>query len=297
MRTQTQSSLLAALALAACCTLTFAQTQPPDPLAGPTVNAVQAPPTLVIRDFSGVLTRPQVAPEEAATRLLTLSEAEQTAVSTVLNERAAIYDRAIQNNYDLLLKLQGFKEMPGNEKLALLRDWNVALKELKAHGKLIDELAASLTPANAAQLRSMVKEYRNATLADAIKNPGNEKSLRPGQIAARENLQEMGHELKRSFDRRLADGQANLNDILSKIDATPQQRDAIQRITMESFQQTKANPNAQQKQDLFRKVLETLTPQQRRTLVQEYFQTNPKTTKPQARATQDKPTKTEKPNK
>lgn len=265
---------IAAHLLAACAGLVHAQAETPaQSLAGPKVAPVVAPLTLIARDFNGKLVRPTISPEEAAVGLLTLNETEKTAVDTVLSERAAIFDRAIQENYELLLKLQGLAQMAPKEKIALLRQWNDALSELKRHGKLPELLAAGLTPFNAAAFRKLVSEYREAVIAEEMKVPemSSEKPLARGQVVARAMLAELGGELKRSFDRRVAEGTAKLEEIASKVDATSEQKDKIQQLSIAYVTENKGKPTPQQRGELFRKVMEVLTPQQRQMLVKDYF--------------------------
>lgn len=254
-------------------------------LAGPKVQAPSSSPSLIQRDFSGTtLTRLDTLPEEAATRLLTLTPPEQTAVDQILTERAAIFDKAVGDNYELVLRLQGFREARLPERLALLRDWNTALRELKAHGKLIDELAAALSRENAAQFRRLVAEYREAMIAQTMKGSDTmgEKPVSRQQAQSREYLIELGQEIKRAFDRRIAEGKGNIEHLVKTVDATPQQREKIENLSLEYAQKTLGKPTSQQKASLIRSIFEVLTPEQRRKIVAETLGRNAAQAKPDA---------------
>jgi DNA-binding MarR family transcriptional regulator len=242
-------------------------------LAGPKVESAAAAPSLIQRDFAGTITRLDTLPEEAATKLLTLTPQEQAAIDLILAERAAIFDKAVGENYELVLRLQGFREAKLPERLAMLREWNAALRELKAHGKLIDELAAGLSKDNAAQFRRLVTDYREGIIAQTMKgnDATGEKPMARQQAQSREHLIELGQEIKRAFDRRIAEGKSNIEQLVKTIDATPEQREKLESISLDYAQKALGKPTKQQKAALIRSIFEVLTPEQRRTVVAEYL--------------------------
>lgn len=242
-------------------------------LAGPKVESASTAPTLIQRDFAGTITRLDTLPEEAATKLLTLTPQEQATIDMILAERAAIFDKAVGENYELVLRLQGFREAKLPERLAMLRDWNAALRELKAHGKLVDELAAGLSKENATQFRRLVSEYREAMIAQTMK--GNEatgeKPLARQQAQSREYLIELGQEIKRAFERRIAEGKSNIEQLVKAIDATPEQREKIESLSLDYAQKALGKPTKQQEAAFIRSLFEVLTPEQRRKVVADYL--------------------------
>ena len=243
-------------------------------LAGPKVDAASAAPSLVARDFSGTITRLESSPEEAAIPLLTLSPQETTLVETAFNERAAIFDRAVSENYELVLKLQGFREAKPAERLAMLREWNTALRELKVRGKLVDEISAALSKENAAAFRKLVTDYREALIAQAMKGSEmmGERPLNRQQAQGREVLIELGQEVKRAFDRRIAEGKTKIEEVVKTIDATPEQREQLEKISLDFAQQSLGKPTAAQRSALIRRIFDVLTPEQRKKLAAAYLE-------------------------
>jgi hypothetical protein len=237
------------------------------------VATSSAAPTILSRDFSGHVSRLDTPPEEAALKQLHLSELEKANTSMLISERAAIFDRAVKNNYDLLLKLQGFREMNLLEKIALLSKWDEALHELKVHGTLEEEVAGSLTPENAKVFHAMVGEYRAAVskelAAAAEREEG--KALNQKQVSNRVRLLELGVEIKRAFERQIAEGKAKIEDLVKTVDATADQKAAIEALSLEYIQKTLGKPTAAQRRELTRKIFEVLKPEQRRTLIAQMY--------------------------
>lgn len=292
----------------------WAQTQDPNALAGPTVKETPKPGTIIQHDFQGSITRLQIPPDEAAAAKLTLNETQQAALNKILTERAALIDTAVANNYELLLKLQGFRQMTPIEQREHLGAWREALAPLRERGRLQDELAGVLEPAQKAELRRMVNEYWNAlveeeTMKSASRdaliidvslmdeptakeeeddesgqrngrragggNGGNGGRGARGGIIMRESLAIMGHQLKASFDRRVSSSNANLEDLLQNIDATPEQREKLKAISLEYAQKTLNKPTDTQRIELFEAISRELTPKQRRELIKIYTQKPP----------------------
>lgn len=289
---------------------TLAQTQNPNALSGPTVKETTKPLTIIERDFQGSITRLQIPPDEAAAAKLTLNETQQAALKKILTERAALIDSAVGNNYELLLKLQGFRQMTQSEQREHLGAWREALAPLRERGRLQDELATILEPAQNTELRRMVNEYWDALVKEETTKSASQDSMKPdeapvdepteptakeepaqrngrardgqrarggergerGSIIMRESLAIMGHQLKASFDRRVSSSNANLEDLFKTIDATPAQRDKIQALSLEYAQKTLNKPTDSQRLELFEAISRELTPKQRRELIKLYTQ-------------------------
>lgn len=285
-----------------------------DALAGPKVGEASLGPSLVSRDFRGDFQRLQEPAEEAALRLLRLSDAEQAGTQRVLNERSAILDEVVGNNLEILLRLQGFKEGGATpDRMAALREISEKLAPLRERGRLRDELMEELSPENAKEFRRLVDGYWNALIDSEVAKlrreskgkdkPGQEKQAKDKhaasddammqddpamreqgerdvaqadprlrrQVIVRETLQAYGAELKRSFDRRIADGTAKLEDALAAINATPEQSDAIRNKVTTFYQETLGKPTPQQRSAFFRTLMKDLTPAQRRALAKHLY--------------------------
>lgn len=249
-------------------------------LAGPKVADFAPRLTLVRRDFSGHLERLEMPPEEASLALLKLSPDEKQNTKLVLTERSTLMDKAVSNNIPMLLKLQGFKQATQTERLAMLREWAQVLRPLRDHGKLADELAAGLSPENAASMRAMAEEYWNAVIEDGMRpdtavamNEDKPKGprLTRAQSAAKEYLLALGGEIKRSYDRIISSRTAQLEDALNRIDATDEQRDKIKALGLEYFQKTLGKATPEQKRDHMQKVLATLRPEQKVALLRDLY--------------------------
>jgi len=288
-----------------------AQSTPQPALSGPTVTETIKPPSIIERDFQGSIKRLEIPPDEAAAGKLTLNETQQAALHNILTERAALVDVAVGDNYELLLKLQGFRQMTQPEQREHLEAWREALAPLRERGRLQDELSKFLEPAQNTDLRRMVNEYWDALVKEETTKSASQDSMNPdeapmdepsaaqpakqdsdsprqrgrgrgraergqrGGIIMRESLAIMGHQLKGSFDRRVASNNANLEDIYQTIDATPQQREKIKAISLEYAQKTLNKPTPAQRIEIFEAISRELTPTQRRELMKLYTQTKP----------------------
>lgn len=243
-----------------------------DALAGPRVRT-DAARTLVHKDFNGALTRLERPAEEAALELLTLSDRERTATQAVLTERAAILDGVVGDNIPLLLRLQGAREEGLTpERRDALRQMVRKLAPLRARGSLRDELFACLDTDNATEFDRLIDEYSRAVVEDGaskVGQPGEAKSR--GEVAVREQLAALGLEIKRSYDRRVSDGLARLDDALRLVEATPEQEARIRNLTTDFFQQVAGKPSQSQRMGYLRKVMAELEPAQRTTLLKDWY--------------------------
>jgi hypothetical protein len=243
-----------------------------DALAGPRVLE-KSDRSLVHRDFNGALARLDRPAEEAALDLLTLSDEEQAATEKVLTQRAAILDEVVGDNIPLLLKLQGVREegmTPGRREA--MREMFQKLAPLRARGSLREELSACLDIDNAREFERLVEEYWKAVVEDSAARVGEAGEARTrGEVAIREQLSAIGLEIKRSYDRRVADGLARLDDALRLVAATPEQEGRIRNLTTDFFQQNAGKANDAQRLRYLRKVMAELEPSQRTKLLKEWY--------------------------
>lgn len=251
------------------------ETQDADALAGPKVSEVAdaSGRSLVERDFNGSLVRLETTAEEAAVECLDLSEAERAAAQNIFLDRARVIDGVVADNIPLLLRLQGIREN------GLTPDRAQALRELGAKlgsgfrpGSLRDRVAKVLEPPHRESFLGLVRAYNDAIIDEELKaTPG----LARPKATVRVALQSLGGELRRSYDRRIAEGTQRLDRALEVIQPTPEQESKIRNLALDFAQQSLGKPTQAQRLDFFRKVSKELTPEQRRRLVWEFYQEQP----------------------
>jgi hypothetical protein len=245
-----------------------------NPLAGPRVEAKERKATLIARDFEGKLRRLETTAEEAGLELLELTDEERAACRRILDERAAILDKVVAGNLDLLVEIGNASQ--AGDKAALLRlagEVYKKLEPLRQRGTLQKELSGVLPEKKAVRLQDLAREYRSAVRDEIVaeaKSRG--ETLRPAQGLARAGLAELGQEIRRSYERQIAAGTAELEALISKLDLTPEQDGKVRNMVSTFFQETKGRATPAQKRDLFFRVMGVLNLDQKRELLKQAFQ-------------------------
>lgn len=246
----------------------------PTPLAGPRIDEKTAGPTLVRYDMSNRLRRlTDASPEEAALELLRLSEEEKGEVAHVLTERAGAVDEVVGSNLPLLLEATLARD--ANDRKAL-REHLAKLYEkfatVRERGALKDEIAYVLTDEHAAAFRTLVDDYWKAVVRDELKGRTGEMEGEKGRaIVVREALMAFGTEIRRSYERQVAQKTAQLEELIARVEATPEQGEKIRQITSAAFQAAAGKPTLQQKRETFAKVMKVLTREQQRVVLAELY--------------------------
>lgn len=260
----------AALLLLPGVDLTAGQPLPDEaPLSGPRVGDGSLTPSIVERSFDGSLKRLDVRPEEAAVRKLVLSPEEQSASDAVLKERAAMMDRIVRENIDLLVRQQSAKTAGDTKALnEINNEFREAMKPLAVGGRLTEKLSATLTPDNAAKFNSMVRDYYRALIVEGTKtrpagDPMDDPETGRRGLMAKQFQEVFGQEVRRSYDRIAAEGEGRLEHLIGRLELTPEQETKVRQLAAEFAQSAKLNPTPGQRAELFRKVLAELTPAQR----------------------------------
>lgn len=252
------------------------ESQPPktdEPaLKGPRVATAASKATLVEKDFSGKLKRLELPAEEAALRLVKVDEASRAKVDTILGQRAAILDKALIQNIDLVVQIHNAGQSGDKaEALKLLQEFGKKLEPLKARGKLLDEVAGALPEDQREAYVAVVKEYHQALVADAMaqaKAKGEELTL--GQAAGTELVAAIGQEIKRSYDRQIGSRKEDFEKLIASLSLKPEQETRIRNMVTDYGQKTKLNPTAEQKRALFGKIYRELDGEQRKALLAYY---------------------------
>lgn len=241
-------------------------------LGGPKIREEPAKATLIERDFSGKLKRLDSSPEEVALPLLNLDADTKAKTDAILAERAAILDKAVIDNLDLVIQIHNAKESGDKaEKLRLLGELMKHLKPLTARGPLVDELAATMPKPQADTFKKLVADYRDAAIAEnqADAKARGEK-LTQRQATIRENLVTLGLDIKRSYNRQITARVADFERILAELNLSPEQETKVRNMVVEFAQQTKGRPTADDKRSLFFKIMAVLDSEQQKTLMRLY---------------------------
>lgn len=278
--------LCVAAPLIICCIVEIADASdsPPPPLAGPKLTTSEVrPQSLVERDFDGKVKRLEISPEEAAVPLLELTPAERALADAAIASRAADLDTLVTNHLLDIIRLGGQLQSPRpGEKALALREAYQLSGPILAKGRLIDRISASLPEAKRARYVALVDEYKKAIgdqeislaqqgksddpefAAEVAKEP---KNLIGHRIRARIKLEleSFGKEIQRSAERIIAEKQNQGNDFLSKLQLTPEQESSIQAIYADlAGKYGLKEPPKQVQAVLFVRVLQVLTPEQRK---------------------------------
>ena len=176
-----------ALVLVAAASVAMGQ-QPEPALKGPTVATPAAKATLVEQDFKGRLKRLEIPPEEAALKLLSLDEATLKKTDKIIQERAAILDKAVIENLELVGQIHNAGQSGDKtEALQLFREFAKKLEPLKARGKLMEEIQAALPDEKQERYAALVREYHEAAGEDTVDQAASHGGkLSPREASGRE---------------------------------------------------------------------------------------------------------------
>lgn len=239
-------------------------------LAGPKADTAPAR-TLVKRDFRGELEPLDTTPEEAALEFLVLAPEERERVQKIIAERASALDGVVQENVALLLRIDGLeREGMTPDRVEALRDLLNKLALQVRRGSLKDEVAAELEPENGRAFTATVDEYmRELVREEAELAPeGEKKGPLARMIAVRLRL--LGEEIKRSYERKIDAGKAELERVLDLIEATPEQRAEIERLALEYAQETLGKPSKRARSRFVSRVMGELAAAQRKKLIKDF---------------------------
>jgi hypothetical protein len=239
----------------------------PDPLAGPTVAAPAKRLTLVERDFDGKVRRLEVSPEEAAVRLLDLDSATKVKVNEAIAARSKLFDDFVRQNFDLLLK---FASSQGNkaDQGMLLRETFEKAAKIREHGRLQEHVLAVLPEDKKQIFAKLVDDYRAAVIGEEAKLP-NEQGKPSGRTGAaiKTGLEQFGQDVKRAYERVIAEGQGKLETFLKQLDLSAEQDQKVRKLIVDFYTQYLGKePPGAAKLQLVMKVAAELEPAQKQKL-------------------------------
>jgi hypothetical protein len=262
----------------------------PDPMSGPKVEPKPGEPTLIKHDFNGHLMPTAIPPEEAALDLIGLDAGEKEAVNAILSQRAAVLDNIVSENLPLLLKLQGVRKGDNQtEQMQAIKDLYKAFAPLRDMGSLRQQVILVIGADKATKYNQLLNEYWQSIMQEAIETEKiRGKTPTESEVKGKWTLLVAGQEIHRSYDRQIAAKSEQLNDLLAKLNATPEQDAKIRALTSDYFQKTLGKPTAAQRRELFRGILKELNEDQRMVLLQELYAEHGDTKKPDEKKPEEK---------
>lgn len=246
-------------------------------LAGPPVRVSEPDrPTLIVWDYSGRLQRLDVSPEEAAVDLLDLDDATRESVLVIVSERAAVLDRVVIESLDLF---QQFEVANSNDngpaKAALIAELSRRLRPLLTRGMLFDEFYEVLPRDKAPQFAHMVDEYRRAAIEDARRQAEQEgRPFNALQAGLELRGQAFAQAIERSFARTTQAGEKEFEELLTRLDLSPEGEQIIRARATRFAEQTKLNPTKAQTLVFVLQVLSELEPAERIKVVRGVIEIN-----------------------
>jgi hypothetical protein len=238
-------------------------------LAGPSVSE-EAPTTLVRLGYDGAIERPGVRIEEAALELLELDASARARVDEIVAERAAILDKAVIENIELLVEFQSAKSA-GDElrQAALIGRFVRSLAALEERGSLREELGRALGDDEKARFESLIDEYNQAILAEA-RDAAKERGERFIQFrfVQIERLKVLGQEIKRSYDRQIGSRTEDFERLLAALALSPEREAEVRRVVTDFARRTLLNPDEKDRAGLFIRIASMLSADERRRLVE-----------------------------
>ncbi len=259
---------------------TPANPQPSAPLSGPTVANAPGRLTLVHTSMdSGLIMRLETTPEEEALELVGLTPEEKAATDKIFAERAKVMDKIVAEHLPLLLKFQGYRENDTTkERMQALTELFRAMQPMtdysNEHGKPLQLIAAVIPAEKMATVQKLVTEYNSALANEAeatVKTKENQPDKRPAALRGRETLLHVGNEVKRSYERQIAAKEAALNDLVTRVNASPAQEERLRKLAAAYAKQTAGKPTAAQRRELFERIMKELDDEQKLLLLRELF--------------------------
>lgn len=262
-------------------------------------------PTLMQPSFDGTMEELTERPEVVLLRQLTLSVSEKTATDALLAQRTIRINKLLVENLEEYLALQSLLQevagggspypqrpanaddqggMNGDETRATrderpaqqrLREKMLAFREQAkdlVDPPLVDQIAAHLSDENKAKLRDALSEYHRANpmpgraRAGSDARPARSDLAQSPRAAARRETQHLLRELGRALRMLAEERQAKFDELVQAVDPTPEQEARIQAILRDQGAVGQLQPTTAQRTESLRKIMDVLTPEQRKRL-------------------------------
>lgn len=201
------------------------------PLAGPRVEtpAAESARTLVRRGFRGEVEVLDVEADVAAIDLLDLTDEQRALFDRLRLERSAAFSKAIRENFDLVTQFGSIdaKNQPA-EFADLLRRTGEALRDYRARGTMMREMGPHLTFAQRREARGLVAEYIRARAESIRRETGGD--VNAAELFIRIKVETLGKMAESAIRSAVAMGAAVFEDIASRLQLTPEQKQRVERI-------------------------------------------------------------------
>lgn len=265
--------------LAAVLTALLAASPQPEPapepaplLTGPTVEAQATAPTLIRLNYEGRVTRyDDTQPEVAALDLIDLPDDARARIDARLEDRAALLDQAVLDHYQTLLALySAFGAGNQAEVIRLYLDFASHLQPLFEGGGLGRQLAREMPGASAREYARLLRDYYSAIAQDTLDHPEDAQGEPPAnavEAIRNHKIQLLMEEVGRSFNRIIQQKTQEFEEVLDALDLTHEREGEIRSMVEVMAQEFGLNPSEAQKRELFMRIMQELTPQERQKLL------------------------------
>lgn len=240
-----------------------APTMQPPGLGGPTVPE-SAARTLVHYNARGEFQRLDTLPEIAALDLLQLEpERRQASWSIIESFRSSMIDLLV-DQIDLLRDATDAQRDGDNEKVQqLYRDMYDVFNPTHERDPLAGELSELLTAEEQTAFRSHLDEYWTALVAWELRRGRDVTDQQRAETLQRLVFNNFQQLLARAYQTSLRPYQARLETIYSLTEPTDDQRARLRETLIEFIRETRLTPTPEQRENLVRRIYETLDDEQR----------------------------------
>ncbi|MCE2968319.1 MAG: hypothetical protein ACK5WB_04000 [Phycisphaerales bacterium] len=242
-----------------------ANNSPSSPLAGPNTGAASNPaPSLVHRDFTGRVVRPETPIEVLALEGLGLSPADRARVDEILGQRARDLEVFVLENIETLGELYGaVRTSNTRETIRLILRLAGRLPPSLGSGTLQQQLADVLPAHLRDAYNARLEDYWLALIDDDRAQRNLNAPRARWQALAEDRLQALGKELAQAFERTVASGDLVHRIVTRDLGLTPDQNAAARDLAREFQEKTGGNPTQAQGASYVLRFMAILTPEQR----------------------------------
>jgi hypothetical protein len=222
----------------------------------------------VQREADGSVARTETPPEVAAVRTLSLPPDILENIEALLYKRARFFDRFIENNLELLGKLDTAGNTGDKVDQALLGVQALSkLAPLTRDGSLRKQVRELLPMDQVEAFDRALGEYWDAIVSqEKQKDPKKSRF----EIMAAERMASLTREATAAFERLEKSGVLLFNYFFKKIELSDEQTAAIRTLLDEFVEETKGAPTKQQEQKVFFAVMSKLDTTQQTALIKHF---------------------------
>lgn len=237
-------------------------------LSGPNVRDRSAE-SLVSTTMEGRFNRLNVRPEQAAIEKLALDTAQRERARQVLEERSEAMRRLLLDNLD---RIEVSEELlKPNDQSAVRKLASELYAERDESGgllrdPLLEPLAGAIGKDLEVQLKAMVDEYWEAVIEEELRSASKGKTRE--QATQRLMIESFRREVVSAYDATFRPLQRKLDNIVTTVAATPEQRVLIRSAMIAQVREARFMPNPEQKASLARAIHDVLDESQRLKLIE-----------------------------